>query len=630
MERPLDAELIRRAWSALTVRVAWELVRGGVQVRPATLRAARDHAAWRLGGVRDLAEVEARASRATEEFLARAEGRWGHLDDDEDLAHPVPHRWSLAVLAALEAEHEAVYRLHYADGYAVEDVATRIGLDVVEVRAARDAIRDVARDVVAQEHPDARSWDAARIDRWVTRIANATDGSCPGVGGMLTDAGRVHAERCPRCSKTLRLVREGMIALTDLSPPEETGVLPIGELDVACILVHPDARRHVRTLARALGSTAKVSVAGDELLVHAAACPELESLLIDAAEQASPERGQLRAVRMTVPGRWTRAAPIGPGLVRVRARAAALAWGETEGLPPLPAPLPPPPSLARWWVGAGLALLLAVVLGTWTLTSDAPGPGQMALTAEAQPGAVQFDTDDLAWVYVVATSPGGANAVFTSARAADKGDIATGDGGFRVEGAADRWIVVASPTKVDDFVTVLTAGPVGESASAIADRLTARWPTANVRVVDAIAGEAVATEAAAPLTVTAPTQEEIAAASAALATPPAPSEAAPADGANAPAAAEKASDAPKPEDVKASTDAKKPEDAKADAAPKKATDAKRTPDPKKGATLKQAASAPRKRDAPKKAGAAKKTDAPKKPAKAEDANRKKAEEARKR
>jgi hypothetical protein len=36
----------------------------------------------------------------------------------------------------------------------------------------------------------------------------------------------------------------------------------------------------VRTLARALGSTATVSVTGDELLVHAAACPELDSNIL--------------------------------------------------------------------------------------------------------------------------------------------------------------------------------------------------------------------------------------------------------------------------------------------------------------------------------------------------------------
>jgi hypothetical protein len=265
---------------------------------------------------------------------------------------------------------------------------------------------------------------------------------------------------------------------------------------------------------------------------------------------------------MTVPGRWTRPAVIGPGLARVRARAASLGWGEVEGVVPLPEMLPPPPSLARWWVALAMVATLSVCVAAW-FWSNARTEGEgVALAGDALPGGVRFDTDDLAYAFVVATSPRGPRPVFVSARPSDKGDIATGDGAFLVTGGADRWILVASMKRLDDFVTVLTSGPVGESADGIAERLRARWPEASVRVLDGVAGEA------------------------------APASAAPAAaGTDAPPVApEPAAEDPKPEAATPAeappTDAKPTEPAPAAAAPEPAKPEPATPDAAKPADAK--------------------------------------------
>jgi hypothetical protein len=633
MSAPIDPELVRRAWSVLTVRVAWELVRGGVQVRPPTLRAARDHAIWRLTGVRDVAEAEARAARATEEFLARADGRWDALEDDPDLGVPARYSHTVALLDALETEHEAVFRLHHADGMALEEAAPRCGLDLSEARAAREAIREVARQVLTADHPAARSWESARLDRWISRVAGLPEGDCPGPGGLITEAGRAHAERCPRCSKALRLLREGMLGPADLAPPEETGVLPIGEADLACILVHPDARRHVRALARAFGSTARVSAGGDEILVHAATCPELEPILLDAAERDAPGRAHMRVARMQVRGRWTRPAPIGPGLPSLRARAASLAWGEVSGVAPLPEPLPPPPSMARWWLGAAVTSLAAILVGTWACVSD-PARTGVPLEAQAVPGGVRFDTDDLAWAFVAALGPSGPSPVLVSARPADKGALATGDGAFVAQGSADRWLIVAANEKLDDFVTVLRSGPVGESGEDMAARLQARWPAAHVEVVEGLAGAppeegAEVTAAAAPTdpvppeapvplpSEPAPTPE---AAPAAEVTPPAaatiepvaaatpegqPAQAAPSEG------AAKAADAAAKDNQEAKAKAAATEKDKPEAKAKAAATEKDKPEARAKAAAKD-------KDKPKDKAAAKDKDKPKDKAAAKD------------
>ena len=57
---------VRRLWGAVTVRVAWELLASGQDVRPPLLRAARDQALWRLPKDAALPDAEAVATAAVQ------------------------------------------------------------------------------------------------------------------------------------------------------------------------------------------------------------------------------------------------------------------------------------------------------------------------------------------------------------------------------------------------------------------------------------------------------------------------------------------------------------------------------------------------------------------------------------
>jgi hypothetical protein len=481
------ADPLRRLWGAITVRVAWDLLRAGVQVRPATLRAGRDHALWRMpAGAITTGEAEAVASAAVDDYLARCAGRYAAFTRDPDLAIPARPAWRETICTLADPIHEAVFRLHYADGLPLEEVERRTGLEAALLRGAREAVRELARTVVADAGPDAPAvdgWDPARLDRLIGRIATAAGDLCPGPGGLVTDAGRAHADGCPRCSRALRLLREGILTQGDLFPPEDGACLPKVTLDLACIHVHPDARRHLRPLLKALGAAVR-PLPADILLVDAAAV-DLEALLVDAAERGAPPAAQLRVVRRQVPGRWTPRAVLGPSPEELLTATAALAWGDVVGIAPLPEPLPPPPSAARLWVGAGLVALLAVAAAAAALPRDR-APALVSLDAQGTAASVVFDTDDSAWVDILAVHGPRAELLFESASPGDKGALGTGDGRYTLAAGpgTDAIVVVASPTRIEGLDRVLQGLPDGDdSVGALVERLRDRYTGAAVAAV---------------------------------------------------------------------------------------------------------------------------------------------------
>lgn len=447
---------LRRLWGPITIRVAWELLRAGVQPRPPTLRAARDHALWRLPADVGLADAEARSSASVEDYLARCAGRYAPSAPDSDLIVLPSPAWRESILAASDPIHEAVLRLHYADGLTLDEVERRTGLETALLRGARDAVRELARSVVGEDGLSLEGWEPARLDRLLIRIATATGDLCPGPGGLATEPGRAHAEGCPRCSRALRMFREGMLSPGDLFPPEDGACLPSGVVDLCCVSVHPDARRHARALTRVLGDAARL-LPEDILLIDASRV-DLQSVLVHAAEQGAPPATQMRIVRRSVPGRWVPRAVIGPGVDKLLGALQGMTWGEVDGVEPLPEPLPPPPSAARYWVGAVLVALLAVAAGVWA-SLPVPAASDVLLVAKAEAGGVVFDTDDDAWIEVIALRGTQADVVFHSESPGDKGRLGTGDGRFRIQTEADAVVLVASRSRLTGIERVLGVLP---------------------------------------------------------------------------------------------------------------------------------------------------------------------------
>ncbi len=462
----------RRHWAALTVAVAWELAKVLPKVRPQLFAMARSHAAWRLPPSAGLAETEAVAAAATRELLARRAGRYPRWELDVDLDLLPDPRWRQAVLDTVTPLHEAVFRLHYGDGVPLEELAPHLKVDLSWLRPAREAVRELVRVIVAEDGVPTEGWDDARVDRLVERVSLAAGDRCPGPGGLATEVGKAHGESCPRCGRALRLIREGVLAPGDLYAPDSP--VPPPNQTLILLQLHPEGRKHTRALREALPGSVKV---GDDQLVYVPS-EAADAALRELAEAGTPHRSLLRMVRAPVPGAVTEGLVIGGALESLRGLLQILPWGEVGGMQPLPEPLPPPPSAARWWAVAALLTSLAAGAGGLAISAAEPGP-RFSVTATRDAEGVRWDTDDDAFVDVVAVSADRAEVLFHSRSPADKAVLATGDGAYRVDVDARAVVIVASSTEFQDSALLLAA----PSAEAARDSIRARLPEAAITIV---------------------------------------------------------------------------------------------------------------------------------------------------
>ncbi|MSQ02044.1 MAG: hypothetical protein EXR71_09160 [Myxococcales bacterium] len=457
----------------MTIAVAWELARAVSRVRPALLAAAREHAAWRIPAEASLADTEAIAILATREFIARRSAQYRRWQADPDLDVLPDPRWRQAVVETATPLHEAVFRLHYGDGVPLEELPSRLRIDLSWLRPAREAVRELVKVIVAEDGVATNGWEPARVDRLVTRVALAAADRCPGPGGLATESGRAHGESCPRCGRALRLIREGVISPGDLFAPD--GPVPPANTMLTLVHLHPDARTHARALVLALPSA--VRVADDQFVyVHDATS---DAALHELCESATPARSHLRIVRGSVPGRIVDGVLVGRAFESLHDAVQLLPWGEVRGVEPLPEPLPAAPSAARWWAVAGLVGILA--LGAAVLATQTAGPGR-AWTVEASRDStgVVFEVADGAFVDVLAVAPQHAEVLFHSADPADKAVLATSDGRYRQALDGRPILIIAAGAPLDDTAAVVAAAL---DVDDVRVRLRSRYPEAAIVIV---------------------------------------------------------------------------------------------------------------------------------------------------
>ena len=205
----------------------------------------------------------------------------------------------------LDPVSDSVFRMHYADGHGMPVVEQHVALDRSTLMAAREGVRAAAHAILSSDGMSLTGWSDARLDQLISRIANQAASNCPGPVGLLSDTGKAHADRCPRCSRALRLITAGALSPSDLFIPDQASLISSERIELLAVLLHPDGRSHSELVEEALGPGA-IRAGGDCWLVPADDLTAVGEALSGLAEQNSPPRHQLRGAMLTGPGRWSR------------------------------------------------------------------------------------------------------------------------------------------------------------------------------------------------------------------------------------------------------------------------------------------------------------------------------------
>jgi len=486
-------ELAPTIWAAVTIRVAWKLMMDGIRVRPATLSDARDHVLSSLPQGVGPDEAEQMSDDLTAEFLSRVRGeliRRRARETDADLG--VHFGWRKELNRVVDPVGDAVMRLHYGDGLALEQVERTAAIDGTALDASRAGIRDTVRAMASHEDASASGWSDSRIDAVIARIANVPEPGCPPPIAILSDVHRNHADICPRCSRAVRLIRGGVIAPSDLIVPTD-GVSFSADLRVAAIVLHPDARKARRKVERALGKGA-VSAGADVWILSREELMTAGPALRGLVTGGHLPRHHVRGALVTGAGRWSGPVLLGPVAVDVIEAARSRPWAEVDTLGDLPPPRPAPPSAIRWWFGAGVLGVAALVVGIRTFSApefQPDVPVEAAFNSVEDGWEITFDADDLAVIDIVAVTENGPTVLHRDIRNR-RGEWATGEGDYRVYVPGTVVILLASEAGIPDLESL-----VQRSRSKPAPMVSLeQWVREEYPTVDWVGSPTVSTEAA--------------------------------------------------------------------------------------------------------------------------------------
>ena len=474
----------RHAWAAVTIRVAWELYQAGVRPTQGVLRDARDHVLFSLPRSCGRLQAEELAGYFTREYLDRVQrGRYQRRPVPEEPVQARPS-WRERLVEGLDPVGEVVLRLVFGDGLSLQAVEKLTRVDRVVLTGALAGVRSAMRLVLQADQVQTRL-DDEELDRLLERVARLPAADCQGGQEVAAPDARAHAESCPRCARGFRLVRAGLLSPSELRPPEGEA-RPREQVSVLALHLHPEARHHRRVLAEAL-EPAGLRADDDALLVDLDRLHDHVGLLHELAYQGTPGRQHLRGALVRGPGRWTRAGLIGPvGSAAIEATRSRT-WGDVDGCGQLPEKLPESPRATRWWGGAGVACLAALLAGLGALHEPQPGPTYPLSAGYAlQDSGVsaRFDADDQAYLLVVARDGADLRVVHASEKPWDKADFATGAGDYQLhEDSAQQLLLATSAAPFDELEGLFT-GAAGslDPLGSVAMELAAHRPDAAISV----------------------------------------------------------------------------------------------------------------------------------------------------
>jgi hypothetical protein len=488
-----DQMLIRMA---LSVRMAWNLRRLRIKVRPELLDELDDHVLSSLPEPMSLSEMELFADFCFADFLDRVrQACYRGPQGDAVSKLPISDTWRRSIEAACDPIALSVFRLRFGDGLHPELVARTAQLDISEVQAAIEGLREIMRLEGAAHGLEADLLTPAWLDTLLSRVASTSGEDCPEPGllaalalGLDTGTGpnqaRKHVGACPRCARAIRLLRAGV-----LEPRHFTSAPPVHRyphtLTLVALHLHPTARHHRRDLLAALGDGARTA-GNDSILVDAERVPAWDQVVLQRVRMGLPRREHIRGAVTRAPGLWGARCILGPAPVLALETSRSRPWGEIDGIPNLPESLPPPPNVARWWSSAIAAGLLALAVGLLVLMG---GGTRATYSFESKEFwgsnglTVRFDIDDMAFLNAYQFTPAGIKVELESRTAADKAAFATGEGDFELEVAPGGLVLVASPEPLIGIQGLVVGSPdTAAGRSTIKNQVRARYPDADVAV----------------------------------------------------------------------------------------------------------------------------------------------------
>jgi len=490
-------------WLPVTVQVAWTLVKRRYTVTPELLADAREHLLRSVDRSLTVDQIEWLTPAWVDHYLARRVHKKMLPAPEPGPEVRIPaHRWKEALLEGADSAALAVFRGIYAEGMSPERAAQRFGWSVAPLETTRDRLRDRMREVAATGNAAFRTADASTIDTFLRRLAALASPDAPGPMGLTSPRGLAEAENCPRCSRAIRLLRKGHLKPQSLFPPDGDQDPSAGTVTIICLLLHPEARKHARTLERRLGEQAIPAGKGAWLLPVDAES-HLYETLVDLCGRGSPARHHVRATRTEGSGRWSRQTLLGPVAGSATDAARAVAWGDICGRPALPLPAPPPPSASRWWAGALVATAATVALGIAVAQPEAarsPTPIDARFLMAQGGWDVSFDLPDRAVLDVVVVEDGAIRILHRSIESA-RGAWSTGYGGFRARIPGQQVALLASRRGIVDLERlVLDASLHPEPLAALEQLVEKAHPRADIaRTRSPVASAEVAAPIVAPL-----------------------------------------------------------------------------------------------------------------------------------